>query len=92
MVQYTAQPGKGAEALTALKQLLAEVKREPHYLGISLLVNPANPAAILLYEQWADADYYRGAHMQTPHLQAFIASSRAFLAAPPEISFWQTAD
>jgi len=92
MVQYTAQTGKGSEAVAALQQLLTEVKKEPHYIGIRLLVSPADPASILLYEQWADGDYYRGAHMQTPHLQAFIASSRAFLAGPPQISFWQAAE
>ena len=92
MVHYTAQPGKGAEAVKALKLLLAEVKKEPHYLGIRMLVQPDKPESILLYEQWAQAEYYRGAHMQTPHLQAFIVASRAFLAGPPEISFWQSAD
>ena len=92
MVQYTAQPGKGAEAVSALKLLLADVKKEPHYVGIRMLVKPGSPESILLYEQWSDAAYFRGEHMQTPHLQAFIASSRAFLAGPPEISFWQAAD
>ena len=40
-------------------------------------------------EQWADEASYTGPHMQTPHIQAFMARAREFIAGPPEITFWR---
>jgi len=44
---------------------------------------------ILLYEIWANEDYYKGEHMKTPHLQQFMTDARSFLAGPPEITYWK---
>jgi len=88
LVKYKSQPEKQAEVLAALNTLILEVKKEPHFVNIKLLVDPADKTNILLYEEWSDEVYYKGEHMNTTHLKKFIGDSRNFLAGPPEISFW----
>ncbi|WP_162793594.1 putative quinol monooxygenase [Runella rosea] len=88
-IKYKTQPSKEDMALKALQELIAKVKKEPHYVSIVLHVDPNDKSNILLYEQWADEDYYKGAHMKTAHLLQFINDSRQFLAGPPDISFWK---
>ena len=89
LVKYKSQPDKQKDALSALNALILEVKKEPHFVNIKLLVDPADKTNILLYEEWSDEVYYKGDHMNTTHLQKFIGDSRNFLAGPPEISFWK---
>lgn len=89
IVKYKAQPDKAALAIEKMKELLAEVEKEPHYSNVSMLVDPTDSTNILLFEQWNDESYYKGDHMKTTHLQQFINDSRNFLAGPPDISFWK---
>ncbi len=91
LVKYKTLPGKEKEALTALKALVEKVKKEPYYIGIDIHVDQQDENNILLYEQWSNEDYYKGAHMQTEQLQQFIKDSRAFLGGAPDISFWKKA-
>ena len=89
LVKYNSLPDKQDDALSALTALIQEVKKEPHFVNIKMLVDPADKTNILLYEEWSDEAYYKGDHMNTPHLQKFINDSRSFLAGPPDISFWE---
>jgi quinol monooxygenase YgiN len=89
LVKYKSQPGKQNEALSALNSLILEVKKEPNFVNIKVLVDPEDKTNILLFEEWSDEAYYKGEHMKTPHLQQFMGDSRNFLAGPPEISFWK---
>lgn|GEM_PF-685433 len=89
MVKYKSQPDKQNEALITLNSLILEVKKEPNFVNIKVLVDPADKTNILLFEEWSDEVYYKGDHMKTPHLQKFINDSRSFLAGPPDISFWK---
>jgi quinol monooxygenase YgiN len=89
LVKYKAQPSQEEKALEALNQLIEQVKREPNYVKIVIHVDPADRSNILLYEEWSDEEYYKGSHMNTPHLKKFIIDSKDFLAGPPEISFWK---
>lgn len=91
LIKYKAQSGKAKMAIEKLEGLITEVEKEPNYVNVTMLVDPADPTSILLYEQWQDEAYYKGEHMQTAHLQQFIKDSRDFLAGPPEISFWKKA-
>ncbi|WP_373075362.1 putative quinol monooxygenase [Zeaxanthinibacter enoshimensis] len=88
-VTYKTQPNKNVDALVALEELLAEVKKEEHFVSITLLVDPEDNSNIMLYEEWADATYYRNQHMQTEHLKKFRDKAGEFLAGPPQISFWK---
>jgi len=89
MVKYKSQPEKQNEALSALNSLVLEVKKEPNFVNIKVLVDPEDKTNIMLFEEWSDEAYYKGEHMNTPHLQQFIGDSRNFLAGPPDISFWK---
>ena len=89
LVKYKSQPEKQEEVLAALNALILEVKKEPNFSNIKMLVDQADKTNILLYEEWSDEAYYKGDHMNTKHLQKFINDSRNFLAGPPEISFWK---
>jgi quinol monooxygenase YgiN len=88
LVKYKTIPGASDIALAKLKNLITKVKDEPHFVSVIIHMDPSDSSNVLLCEEWADADYYKGDHMNTAHLQQFIAESRAFLAGPPEISFW----
>lgn len=89
LVKYKAQPGKATDAIAALKSLITEVAKEPHYIHIELLTDAVDEGNILLYETWASETYYKGDHMNTPHLQQFMGEARSFLSGPPDISFWK---
>jgi quinol monooxygenase YgiN len=89
LVKYKAQPSQEEKALEALNQLIEQVKREPNYVRVVIHVDPEDRSNILLYEEWSNEAYYKGIHMSTPHLKKFINDSKAFLAGPPEISFWK---
>ena len=90
LVKYKTQPGKDSLALSSLKSLVAKVKKEPNYVNIIIHVDPIDKSNILLYEQWANEDYYKGEHMKTPHLIQFMNDARSFLGGPPEITYWRT--
>ena len=90
LVKYKTQPAKESVGLSSLMELIAKVKKEPNYVNIKILVDPSDKTNILLYEEWLNEDYYKGKHMQTPHLQKFMEDARAFLAGPPEITYWKS--
>ncbi len=89
LLKFKAQAGKGKQAVAELTKLIEQVQGEPHFVSIKLHVDPNDNTNILLYEEWEDANYYNGAHMNTPYMKAFQANSVNFLGGPPEITFWK---
>lgn len=53
-----------------------------------MLQNDEEPHRILLDERWSSREAYLGPHLQTPHLQAFIARAGDLFEGPPSIRFW----
>ncbi|MEZ5312732.1 MAG: antibiotic biosynthesis monooxygenase [Thermoanaerobaculia bacterium] len=93
LVRYRAAPGKEAAARAAIAALVRTVlAAEPDCGGIEVLHDLDDAAATTLVEHWPSREIYLGPHMQQPHLQEFIRSAGAFLAGPPDISFWRPAD
>lgn len=90
IIKYKTQQNKGVDAITGIKKLVEEVKKEDHFVNLRILIDQKDNSNILLYEEWDDELYYKNQHMKTDHLQKFIVDSQAFLAAPPEITFWKT--
>lgn len=89
LIAYRALPGKEEAAKAEIAALVKTVLRtEPDCSGIEVLCNAADPGHILLVEQWSSRERYLGAHMQTPHIKAWIAEAPAIMSGPPEITFW----
>ncbi len=89
LIHYQAKPGMENMAKQELTSLIASVVSEEACIGIDLLQDPNDPTRFMLYENWADKDFYVGEHMQTSYIQSFIQKAGDFLVAPPEISFWK---
>jgi quinol monooxygenase YgiN len=65
------------------------VANEPACHGIHVHDDPKNPRRLLLIEYWDSEEAFSGAHMQTPHMQAFLNRAQAFLDGSPEFGFWR---
>lgn len=89
IVQYKTLQNKSVDAITGLKMLIEPVKKEDHFVNLRLHVDQKDNSNVLLYEEWDDELYYKNQHMKTEHMQQFIVESQAFLAGPPEITFWK---
>lgn len=92
LIHYQAKPEMEKVARQELMSLIASVTSEEACTGIDLHQDPNDPARFMLYETWADRDFYAGEHMQTPYIQSFIQRAGDFLVAPPEISYWKRLD
>lgn len=75
------KPGKGAMLRQALIELTREVVKEPGNI-FYILHETDNPDEFVIYEQW-QGDEAMEFHMNTPHLQKFLADEAGLLAAEP---------
>jgi quinol monooxygenase YgiN len=89
LIHYQAKSGMEDVAKQELASLVASVISEEACIAINLHQDPNDSTRFMLYENWADKDFYLGEHMQTPYIQSFIQRAGDFLVAPPEISFWK---
>lgn len=74
--------GKGAEMRAALATLAAASEAEAG----NIFYRPhetADPDKFIIYEQWRDAAAL-DAHMETAHLQEFLADKAGLLAGEPQ--------
>lgn len=89
VIRYQSLPDEADTARKALRALITTVMaKEPDCGDITMLQDSDDPTRFTLVERWSSRAAYLGPHMQQPHLQAFIRSAGAFIAGPPEISFW----
>lgn len=88
VILFQAKPGKEEELRQAMMELIPPVIAEPQCIGVNLHQDDDDPTKFMLYENWADKDYFTGEHMRTPHLQAYIDRSGDLLAAPFQIAYW----
>jgi quinol monooxygenase YgiN len=89
IIRYQANPDHVTQAIAELDGLIATVvATEEDCFGIRLLQDPADPAAVLLYEEWSSKDAYLGPHLQTPHLRAFRERASFLFSGDPTITFW----
>lgn len=91
VVSYQALPTQVETARREISALVATVlSAEPECRSIEMLQDANDPARFMLVERWPDRETFLGPHMQQPHIQTFIERASAFLAGPPDISFWRT--
>ena len=89
LVSYRALPEHAGTAAREIGNLIASVQAlEPDCGGITMLQDMNDPTRFTLIEHWPSQEVFLGPHMRQPHIQAFIQSAGAFLAGPPDISFW----
>ena len=51
IVKYKTQQNKSVDAITELKKLIEEVKKEDHFVNLSLHLDEKDNSNILLYEE-----------------------------------------
>ena len=89
IISYRALPERVDTAKREIGTLIAAVQAiEPDCGGITMLQDASDPTRFTLIEYWPSQETFLGPHMQQPHIQSFIQSAGAFLAGPPDISFW----
>ena len=89
LVEHRLLPDRIDEAKSEIMQLVRTVLgEEPDCLGIEVFQNVDDPTRITLVEKWTSREAYEGPHMETEHLQSFIARAKYNIAGPPDISFW----
>ena len=89
LVSYRALPEHADTAAREIGNLVASVQAlEPDCGGITMLQHASDPTRFTLIEHWPSQEVFLGPHMQQPHIQTFIQGAGAFLAGPPDISFW----
>ena len=92
VVSYQALPAYADAAKKAIDALVATVlSQEADCSGITVLQHANDPARFMLIEHWPSQEIFLGPHMQQPHIQSFIQEAGAFLAGPPDITFWNAA-
>lgn len=87
------QSGKVELARREFSEIIRTVVRDEDAChGIWLHEDPEDPHRLMLIEHWDSKEIFTGAHMQTPHMQAFLQRAAEFLAGAPEFSFWRAID
>ncbi|MGV8940332.1 MAG: putative quinol monooxygenase [Lysobacter sp.] len=90
LVSYRSLPEQVATAQREIAELIAEVQaREPECGGITMLQDISDPTRFTLIEHWPSQEIFLGPHLQQPYIQSFIQRAPAFLAGPPDITFWR---
>ena len=89
LVAHRLQPDRLDQGRREIAGLVATVvQEETDCLGIDVTQNLEDPSKIVLIERWSSREAYEGPHMQTAHIRSFMSRAMAFLAGPPDISFW----
>ena len=72
---------------TALS-LIEPTRTEAECISYDLHQDTAEPARLMFYENWQSKQAL-DRHIQTPHLQDFLAKSKALLAGPLDVTIWK---
>ena len=89
IVSYRSLPDLSDVAKREIGDLIAVVQAvEQDCSGITMLQDANDASRFTLIEHWPSRDIFLGPHMQRPHIQSFMQRASAFLAGPPDISFW----
>jgi quinol monooxygenase YgiN len=78
---FQAKPEAAARLQEGLQALAVPTREEEGCISYRLYVDPEDPAAMVMVEQWADGAAI-DAHNQSEHLQAFAKVAPELLAAP----------
>lgn len=89
LILFQAKSGMEERVRQAMLVLIPPVLAEPNCISVNFHQDSDDPTRFMLYENWADKDYYTGEHMQTPHIRAYLQQTDELLVEPPHIMFYQ---
>ena len=87
VARIKAKDGLAEQVKEELKALITPTRQEPDCLTYILHQSPDDPHLFLFFECWTSQAALE-AHLQKPHLQAFIAKADSLLAEPLDVSLW----
>ena len=82
-----AKPGMEERVKQELLAIVEPTRREQGCFNYDLHQSADNPALFVFYENWTNKAAL-DAHLETPHVQAFIGQAETLLARPVEITLW----
>lgn len=82
-----AKDGMAEQVKQELAALLAPTHAEPDCIDYILHQSNDDPHMFVFYENWTSKDAL-DAHLQKPHLQAFLAKADDLLAEPVNVTLW----
>jgi len=88
VARIKAKPGQEARVRQELTKLLAPTRAEQGCLNFDMHVSTENPGEFLFYENWTTEELWR-AHINAPHIQAWLKLSEGLCAEPVAISLWK---
>ena len=88
-VRWTITPGAEAEVRALAESMLAPSNAEPGCQAYVLHVDPAEPSALFLYEQYDDEAAF-DAHCASPHFVATVAGRIFPLLADRRLEIYES--
>lgn len=88
LAKVKAKEGMVKEVKQELMSLVATTRSEPGCIDYNLHQSTDDESLFMFYENWTSKQAL-DEHIQTPHLQAFIAKADKLLAEPLDITIWK---
>ncbi len=85
IAEITARPGAETELKAGLHELIEQVRQEEACLQYELFQSTEQPTKFIMHELWTDEAGLQ-AHNQMPHMSAFGAKAKDWLAAPVKLT------
>lgn len=85
LARFKAKADKIDAAKAALSALLEPTHQEAGCINYDLHQDHQDPSHFFLYENWQDKSLL-DAHLQSPHLQAFLAQQEELFAEPLQLT------
>jgi autoinducer 2-degrading protein len=89
-VDIRIKPGNVEAFMQRLAVNAAAARKEPGNRGFDVVVDPADPTRVMLYEVYADEKAFE-AHQQTEHFRKYVAEAVPLLASR-ERRVWRRID
>jgi quinol monooxygenase YgiN len=84
------KPERRADAVEAVRKVVATTKGEPGCLAYDFYADLADPNRFHVYEEWQSNEAL-AAHLQQSHTQAFLAGIGELVASPPIVNKYEVA-
>ncbi len=85
---FKAKPGLEEEVKRELMAFQGPTRAEEGCINYDLHQSKEDPSRFMFYENWTSKEAL-DEHLQTPHLDAFVAQADDLLAEQPEITLWE---